>query len=199
MDQFSLYDFLDMDSHRINDRQHVETAIPSYRCPEDSTQAVNSLRGGFATSNYSGNFGTTAPPRWLPGGLNSSWLGETATPRRVNGIFWLNSSTRIADIVDGTSNTFLAGERSVSSGAGIWMGVRGNNFENDQVTDCSPGNEMNSGLGAFSSRHEGGAQFLLCDGSVRFLSDSLDSGQDGKPGIYQNLSNRAAGSVFGEF
>jgi prepilin-type processing-associated H-X9-DG protein len=195
-DQYPLYELLDFNAHQISSRTAVETAVPIYRCAADTSEATNPRRGGFATSNYSGNFGTVAPPRWLTGSMNPAWPGEASTPLRTNGIFWLNSSTRIRSIVDGTSNTILVGERSVSGGAGIWMGVRGNNFENDQVTDCSPGNEMNSGLGAFSSRHKGGANFLFCDGAVRWLSEDLDSG---RAGVYQNLSDREDSRVVGEF
>ncbi len=42
-----------------------------------------------------------------------------------------------------------------------------------------------SDVGGFGSRHSGGAQFVFCDGSVRFLSGSMD------PAVLQTLANRA--------
>ena len=45
----------------------------------------------------------------------------------------------------------------------------------------------------FSSYHEGGVQFLLCDGSVHFLSENVDYS------VFRNLGERADGNVLGEF
>lgn len=45
----------------------------------------------------------------------------------------------------------------------------------------------------FKSLHTGGAQFLLCDGSVRFLSQNIDHN------TYQMLGDRWDGFVLGEF
>lgn len=199
LDQAPLYKQLDSNSHRVISRQPLETSLATYRCPSDTSSATNPLRGGFGTSNYSGNFGTIAPPRWLTGGMNPGWAGEVSTPTKADGIFWFNSRVRFRDCKDGTSNILFVGERCVSSGSGIWMGVRGNNFENDVVSDVSVGNEMNSGPGAFSSRHEGGGHFLLGDGTVRFLSDTIASGTDEGPGLYQNLGSRSDGRTLGAF
>ncbi|MEW4489186.1 DUF1559 domain-containing protein [Thalassoglobus sp. JC818] len=47
--------------------------------------------------------------------------------------------------------------------------------------------------GGFGSHHVGGAQFLLCDGSVRFLSENI------APTVYRNLLDRADGQSLGQF
>ena len=44
-----------------------------------------------------------------------------------------------------------------------------------------------------SSMHIGGAHHLLCDGSVRFLSESLSKS------VYRAMATRAAGDIVGEF
>ena len=45
----------------------------------------------------------------------------------------------------------------------------------------------------FSSWHVGGAQFLLCDGSVRFISENVDNT------TYTNISRRSDGQTVGPF
>ena len=45
----------------------------------------------------------------------------------------------------------------------------------------------------FSSWHTGGAQFLLCDGSVRFLSENIDAS------TFVNLSRKADSTLLGGF
>ncbi len=51
----------------------------------------------------------------------------------------------------------------------------------------------NSPLFSFRSSHTGGATFLLCDGSVRFLSENIDVP------LYKSLGSRAKSEVVGEF
>ncbi len=99
-----------------------------------------------------------------------------------NCVFHGAEPTKFADITDGTSNTIMVGE---SANANIpWMKP-----EDVDVT-------VHPSLGdrdGFSSYHTGGAQFLLSDGSVRFLSLSLN------PDVLKALFTRNGGETVGSY
>lgn len=185
VDQAPLFEKIGVSGIENADPKLFLTVLDIYRCPSDPMVALNPLRGKMATSSYSGNGGNER----LPGSFD--------TPDKLNGIFSRNSKIGLRDITDGSSNTFLAGERCLDSGSGIWMGVTKNRNENDAITDCSHQAQLNKSITSFSSRHPGGANFLLCDGSVRFIEAGIES--DPELGTYQKLSQRNDNEPVGNF
>lgn len=208
--------FDEMDEARM---QAAKTRIRTFRCPSDTTPEFNPFREEWPTSNYSGNYGHLAIPRWLPAQASKNWPGQVApwfgprsAPRnrgnaaaidkfgdpRPTGLFSQNTCIRIQDCVDGTSNTILVGERCVTSAAGIWLGVTAGTNENDALTDCSHASRPNAGLSSFSSLH-GVVHVSLCDGSARGLNPSVDSLPNSDPekplGVYQKLAARNDGQI----
>lgn len=163
-------------------------------------------------SNYMGNFG------------HRSILGQNATPhptvmQQNTGVFWRNSRVNSASIIDGLSNTVAIGERESRNGrSGAWVGVmnpRGGNQRSgtlvvgtSRVKQNQPEGPQpfrwndNQGCGSgFTSLHPNGAQYVFCDGSVHFLTDSigfqwpqrgndLDANEDQDNGLYQRLLSR---------
>ena len=108
-----------------------------------------------------------------------------------NGVMYYNSSVKIGQITDGTSNTLLVGERyskdpdlqdaDLSDVRG-WAWTNYNSGE-DHLGDVSyPMNSQKAVIGPdarknnFGSGHADGANFVLCDGSVRFFSTSFSNG-----------------------
>ena len=93
---------------------------------------------------------------------------------------------KMQDITDGTSNTIAVGERKTKDGgwAALWVGI--DTTQGDPVTQSAirgytlyrmqDGETLTGAVEpdqAFSSLHPGGANFLLGDGSVRFISQSV--------------------------
>lgn len=205
LDHAPLYNFVDFSSplppsdeavaaNRFGGRPPVpkpyQLKLDVYRCPSDVTPATNALRGDYATANYTGVFGSDPLPRLMPLGLADFWPGSVEAPMSSNGTFARNSRVGIRSFTDGLSNTMIVSEKCFTSGAGIWPGVTDNAHEDDALTAGDHASRPNAGLGSFSSRHEKGIYVLIGDGSVRFVSESIDSKPGGEDlGMFQRLAN----------
>lgn len=168
----------------------MQQELKAFRCPSDIQTVTNSGRTingqALTVSNYIGN--------------NSSDSNITSDNVDIGGLFVENKSLTFADILDGTSNTVALGERDwqyrtadgtrkVSYAALVFgVGDRGSNLRRgDQVgcgvyklnlkgTNQPADGQANDRRGymSYGSRHPGGANFVLADGSVRFVSETIE-------------------------
>ena len=186
--------------------------LSKFQCPSDPN-----AKEGIPNTNYRG----------VQGGGAVGDAVCTASTHRVwfrNGALHTNSSVRLGDITDGTSNTFLVGETRwyitsenwsamASWASGTHISGGGNHLLmtltaavdqiNDPFFDFNPGVKFPSdgvagnGFGTtsrcFGSLHTGGCHFVLADGSVHFLSDSMNLG------VYRSLAVRNDEAPIGGF
>ncbi len=101
-----------------------DSAIENYQCPSDNpTELYDSLNPRQAASSYvgvAGSAGSRAPDETPQSKENFGFHGSKSGfqgPVNYDGILFMGSKTKPKDIVDGTSNTLLAGER--------WYSLRG--------------------------------------------------------------------------
>lgn len=73
------------------------------------------------------------------------------------------------------------------------LGVAGTGINHNNILSSSGVFNSTYARSTYSSSHTGGAQFLLADGSVHFLSENLDIN------VFEHLGERADGEVVGEF
>lgn len=182
------------DWYTLNDPPHAGRTVwvPVFVCPADGRRNAPGTATGRsdATTSYLGVAGV-------------SYL-------RHDGVLFLDSHVRFADVTDGASNTLMAGERppdvhmefgSWYPGWGPWitaqvtLGVSEVDVEN-WIPGCPYGpyqfgsGSLRDGCSTFHywSMHTGGANFLFVDGAVKFLPYSAAS-------ILPALATRAGGEV----
>jgi prepilin-type N-terminal cleavage/methylation domain-containing protein len=192
-----------------------DTRIKTLNCPSDPnspktrTRDTNSV-GGVAVmqglhTNYVVCSGSTA---YGTGGL------------QLDGMFFTKSFVRLAEVADGTSNTLMLSEIIIvpdTTGANDLRGRYCNSWEgNSWFTTLNPPNTSvrdtqvyqgvsiqhapqttiaNNGTQAVYARsyHPAGVDVSLGDGSVRYMSNSVNAA------VYKALGTKNGGEAAGEF
>lgn len=164
-------------------------------------------RGFYGMSSYGGSSGK----RSMNPGTPPDFLGISR-----DGIFFLDSVVRLADVTDGSSNTLMFGERfhedldfdlqqpelvpgtvpitelgkwSYVAGAGAMANITLHSAVRINYQTPPAALDLEDRVCAFGSGHPGGANFVYADGSARFVSDDLPLEQ------LQALSTRAGEEV----
>lgn len=189
----------------------TRVVIPTWLCPSDDGALLDTQPWGvFTLGNYHAFFG----------GLNlGGALAAGANQRSVMGV---NFGAKISEIQDGTSNTAAIGEYLRSRGANndqrglswgdqpgyghIYTQLSPNSTSPDfiyvgwcdnkpvQNLPCIDGDNGPNNTVASRSRHVGGVNVGMADGSVRFITDSVDLLT-----VWRPLATIAGGEVLSTF
>ena len=203
-----------------NGKYLSEFVIDMYLCPSDDSEVVRLTDAGvpraktnFAASNGSMHRGSNGGcwcsrgPTWNAFALmNPKWKDRD----QYSGPFSrYDFATKLRKITDGLSKTIFFGEvlpdcsdhiargwLHANNGNGLVSTVIPLNFDSCQPEDsdadaCNKPCNWNTELG-FKSRHPGGANFALGDGSVHFFTEDID------PWSFQYLGDKSDGQVIAE-
>jgi prepilin-type N-terminal cleavage/methylation domain-containing protein/prepilin-type processing-associated H-X9-DG protein len=166
----------------------------------------------LAVSSYAVNAGTGGPPDCCAD--KTPPYPITDLKHGNNGFADYGRPHGVQDFTDGTSNTIAVGETAYNND-GSWYGSQvgncsgfnssfnvwtislrhGSNFRGPKNPINTPPGRLISAGGtcgmnaAFGSRHSGGANFLLADGSVRFVKNSVSLSN------YRAICTRNGGEV----
>jgi prepilin-type processing-associated H-X9-DG protein len=177
-------------------------------CPSDSKNDPVPFVKGTTNSSFNLISGTPPPGNWLE--CYSSYAGNAGTwdygtttrsnpavEAMYNGTIYNDSSTTIASVTDGTSNTFLFAEHShfMATLNDPYYYVSDNSWQSGRWYDtlfctlypisinlqalpaAANGPFGYYAITAANSLHPGGANFAYCDGSVKFLKSTISSWQ----------------------
>ncbi len=164
------------------------------------------------SSSGSVTLATTGPPS-VEAAKEDIWVnGFQYIAAQANGIVYSGSTVSMAHVRDGTSNTYMVGEKYLMPD-GYTTGISGDNEsltmgDNEDIVRWStsvpwstneahyaPPMQDRPGLPLkrnFGSAHSGGWNVVFCDGSVRTMSYSIS------PEIHRSLANRMSGKVIDE-
>ncbi|NLF06771.1 MAG: DUF1559 domain-containing protein [Pirellulaceae bacterium] len=196
-------------------------ALPYIKTDYDGFLPYNSNRFGLAgrsdyaansgDNGYNGNAGPTSLANGDRGiGFDRQGYYGANPPVLQTGIAYICSEVKMADVSDGTSTTYLCGEKylnpdnyltgidgaddqSAYTGADSdnhrWTGVNGIASEASTPRQDTPG-YVPPFIGCpFGSAHANGFHMAFCDGSVQMMSYSIDLE------IHRRLGNRNDGMI----
>ena len=201
LEQQPLFDALGVTTKKFGDgasfaepTPETQTALAVFVCPSDVGPALNHRKGRHAKSNYRAVMGNTTEP-----------YASYAALGAENGVLFLDSCVPVDHIRDGSSNTLVIGECLLERGdqgkkAGLWAGMRGVKDNAVHISDVmwwlnsEPEYKINGeSEQAFGSNHSGGAHFVLGDGSVQFIQETIDGR------TLERLAARNDGEPIGKF
>ena len=192
----------------VSNLSTIQRNVKVVLCPSDGDSTTSRTRTDSASgltlalTNYAGmvgdhrngsgtGFGPIEGSNWFDYGNGAD---NGARTRGVITRFGYGAS--FAEITDGLSNTLIVGE--VVPAWCVWIDMGHQSF----ATTAFPINHRNRDLAAatlspsdpnatitFRSKHTGGANFCLGDGSIRFLTDTMDYA------TYRAMASRAGGEV----
>jgi prepilin-type processing-associated H-X9-DG protein len=202
--------------------QTAQTPISLYTCPSRRPPILTpyATTGSFiinidhvtvcAKSDYAGSMGDytnrgskhQGPDSYAAGDATpaSDWYGPMycGDPAVNTGVIFRRSNLKIKDIIDGTSHTYIAGERNLNPDFYYGSGVDSDQpwtqgIDQDTIrwtaldSNCTPAQDRR-GDGthnyAFGSAHSGSFNMLFCDGAVHSISYDID------PEMHRRLGNR---------
>ena len=214
----------------------LTTPVPLFTCPSRRPPGVSPVRSGLefwtvavptsvkrrvetlARGDYPANMGSGTPPNHYRGGgsyspasiadaaTDADWLSSFGpTP---DGIVFRRSQVRMKDIIDGSSKTYLVGEKYLDA-AKMADGTSDDDdqslhsgFDRDMVRiGCVPPYRDRSGFDpkdvhggypvplAYGSAHPDACGIAMADGSVRTVEDAID------PAAHRSLSSRNDGAA----
>jgi prepilin-type N-terminal cleavage/methylation domain-containing protein/prepilin-type processing-associated H-X9-DG protein len=216
LEQQTLYSAVNF-SLQITDKgsQTARTTMLSvYLCP-------SSIGGGPASFNFprlAPNLPADLAPGQYVASAGQREVGILLG--KNNGVFDRNSAIGLLDIRDGTGTTLMIGERSRNVADATWVGVIPIGVVAEARFCSNPGwavqvcgaasgmvlahtdpdpsqptisvpNSKGADAESFWSQHPGGCNFLFCDGSVRFVKQTID------PKVFSSLATRAGGEPVG--
>jgi prepilin-type N-terminal cleavage/methylation domain-containing protein len=221
MDQASLYSHIDFsqDAQSPTNAQARLTELPQLRCPSDF-QNPQPAAGGAV--NYVPNKGTSINWRdasangviyfmsatrfrdITDGTSNTAAFSERMVTDASNGILSKDSDVFLSrdnpasadqavQMCDAVDVTDLATQFPNFMGAPWIDGKNAYQHVNGPNTRSCAFQPARKAAMAANSRHVGGVQILLCDGSARFVSENIDLG------IWRAIGTRAGDEVIGEF
>ena len=200
--------------------ERIQMPLPIYNCPSRRTGGPFPNAGNYqyretgsliapnmARTDYAACAGDQ---RWPENGSGPATLAEGDNPsfwtqgnyaRVMTGPLYQRSEIRITDILRGTSNTYMIGEKYLPRNRYLTGSHGGDNenmhtgYNNDvcRTTFRPPSPDLETDPAAadfpdptyrFGSTHPGGFNMMMCDGSVRLVEYAIN------PAVHKRTGNR---------